>query len=449
MKKQLLTLLLAAVAIASDAASVVNKFRTDTEVCDPVLIYTGGLSKRADWTQAKNIRPYLTHGYADGTRDWFYDSFIYNETNWTDKVTKETRVLINAKGGQLPATKADWDAYLQHVLGPKGDLATLDAQIDYWKQSLGEPRMRHKVIIGMPYPCKDGRGTPNDCSWKKFNFGTIDGVDMDFSSRDHRLKASYYAVDEIIRLFEEGNFKNFDLAGIYCAEETLYSVQDFIKGVNDYIHEKGLRTYWIPFWSGNDQYALEWKAYGFDIAYRQPNYFFYTVPAIPKYRLTECIDQCKMYGLGLELEFETTSPSNALHEISPEYHQRLIDYIDYFEKKGVWAESGVAHYGGSKGYIELASSADPVNQATMDRLADIVRERQKRMVAGIESAEVAKESPFAYPGHGEIFISNAPDATIYSLAGVALHHGEGSWSCPAGIYIVSDGHGRTCKVVVR
>ncbi|MBD5233276.1 MAG: DUF4855 domain-containing protein [Bacteroidales bacterium] len=452
MKKHLITLLFAAAALVSDAASVHNKFRVDTEVCDPVLIYTGGLSKRADWTEARNIRPYLTHGYADGTRDWFYDSFIYNETNWYDKATGETRVLVNAGGGQLPANKGDWDNYLNHVLGPDGDLHALDAQIDVWKATLGEPRLRHKIIMGMPFPCKDGRGTPKACEWKKFNFGEIDGEDMDFSREAHQLKAAYYAVDEIIRLFNEGNFKNIDLVGIYCPEETLYSISHIIRRINDYIHTKDLRTYWIPFWTGNDQYALNWAEYGFDIAYRQPNYFFYANPLPTKMRLYECIDQCKTYGLGLELEFETSNPSNALYEFSPSYHQRLIDYLDYFEKYGVWAESGVAHYGGSKGYVDMASSMSPENQAVMDRLADIVRTRQKAMaeeLAGVESSPVLPESPFAYAGQGEIFISNAPDATIYSLAGIALFHGEGSHSCNPGIYIVSDGHGRTCKVSVR
>ena len=89
------------------SAPIVNKFGTDTEVCDPVLIYTGGLSKRATWNKI-NLRPYLTHLYADGHRDWFYDSFIFNETQWTDKASGETRVLINASAGQLPATKANW-----------------------------------------------------------------------------------------------------------------------------------------------------------------------------------------------------------------------------------------------------------------------------------------------------------------------------------------------------
>ena len=67
--------------------------------------------------------------------------------------------------------------------------------------------MRHKVIIGMPYPCKDGRGTPYNCVWKKFNFGEINGVDMDFSRIEHRIIASKWFVDEALRRFEEAGYK--------------------------------------------------------------------------------------------------------------------------------------------------------------------------------------------------------------------------------------------------
>ncbi|MCM1067908.1 MAG: DUF4855 domain-containing protein [Muribaculaceae bacterium] len=457
MKLRILTLitLLAGVASAALGARPVNKFGVDTEVCDPVLIYTGGLAKRALWTE-QNLRPYLTHLYADGTRDWLYDAFIFNETNWTTRTASgktETRVLINASGGQLPATKAEWDAYFDHIFSPEHDIAALDRAIDSYREELGEPRLRHKVIIGIPFPCKDGRGTPTACEWKKFDFGTINDTDMDFSQPDHRIEASKWAVDEVIRRFGEAGYRNLDLAGIYCAEETLWSVKDFIKTVNLYIRSKGLRTYWIPYWgTGNDVYAHEWKNYAFDMVYRQPNYFFYKNGTLPeKTQLTDCITMSKRYGLGLELEFETSGTSNGLHNVAPHMHQRLIDYLDAFEEKLVWETSGVAHYSGSKGMLDMLNSNDPVNQATMDRLAELVRKRQTAFAeqSGIDAPEAAPEAPFAYPGKGEIFISNAPEAVVYSITGAVVHSGEGRFSCPAGIYIATDGKNRAVKIAVK
>ena len=455
MKFKFLTVIsLALAALCADAATVVNKYAVDTEVCDPVLIYTGGLSKRATWNKV-NLRSYLTHLYADGHRDWFYDAFIFNETNWYDSKTNETRVLVNAGGGQLPGTKADWEAFLDHIFADNHDIAALDALIGEWKEKLGEPRLKHKVIIGLCFPCKDGRGTPKACEWKKFDFGTVNGVDMDFSKEGHRIIASKWYIDEALRRFEEKGYKNLELAGFYCPEETLYTVGSFVKAVNDYIHEKGYRSYWIPYWANNDQYALNWKdRYHFDMTWRQPNYFFYesngSLPPINQ--LNSCIRQSKQYGLGLELEFETSGTSNGMHETSPEMHQRLIDYIDAFEEFGVWDESGVAHYGGSKGYCDMAASLDPVNQATMDRLCDIVIRRQNAFAGdtGIEDNTVAPEVQFAYPGTGSIFIpADFPAASVYNTSGMLVHSGDGTFFCRSGIYIVTDGNGRTVKVAVK
>lgn len=459
MKLKFITLIVLAILCAAsiDAATIVNQYGKDDRVCDPVLIYTGGLTKRLTWNKS-NLRPWLTHIYSDGHTDWFYDTFIFNETNWTSRADGETRVLVNAGGGQLPGTKADWIEYLDHIFSPTHDIAVLDDLIEDYKTGsnravkLGEPRMRHKVIIGMPYPCKDGRDTPRNCVWKKFDFGEINGVDMDFSRIEHRIIASKWFVDEALRRFEAAGYKNVDLAGFYCPEETMYTVGDFAATVNLYIKSLGYNTYWIPYWENNDQYALNCKdTYKFDMTWRQPNYFFYANPATPKSQLIECIKQSKQYGLGLELEFEAEGTSNGLHSAGTGMHQRLVDYIDAFEEYGVWEESGVAHYAGSKGFYLMATQGDYVDRATIDRLASLVAERQRAFAgnSGIDNIVGGGESTFAYSGKGYIRIDGAPDAVIYTLTGIALYHGEGTFECRPGIYIASDGHGHSIKTVVR
>lgn len=361
-------------AIASDSTP---GFAVDTEICDLALLPAGNLPKRAKWDKA-DLLPYVTHEYADGRREWFYDAFSFNDGTWVDEASDERRVLCNATGGQLPCTKANWEAYLDLVFAKDHHLGALDQLIGELKTTLGEPPMRHKVVLGQCYPAKDGRGTPGACSWKHIDFGTIDGVDIDLSKREHRIKAATWFVDELIRRFNEAGYKNIDLAGIYCPEEGLFSISDFVTDVNDYIHSRGLRVYWIPYWTDNDKYVHHWQDFHFDMVYRQPNYFFYTPQGtLPEFgRLEECIENSRGCGVGLELEFETSEKSNGMHEVSPMMHQRLLDYINEFERLGVWDKSGVAHYCGSKGFIQMAESDDPVNKQTIDRLASIVAKRQ-------------------------------------------------------------------------
>ncbi len=203
----------------------------------------------------------------------------------------------------------------------------------------------------------------------------------------------------------------------------------------------------------NEAYKFNWKdKYRFDVAYQQPNYFFYerggTLP--PYSQLVQAIEESKKYGLGMELEFETQDASNGLHEVSPEMHQRLIEYIDAYEQYGVWDESAVAHYSGSKGMIQMAQSSDPVNHATMDRLASIVIDRQKKKAAGVFIPTVEEHAMYAYAGEGEIFITgDAPDARCYSVSGALVHAGAGRFACPEGVYVVTDGKGKSVKLLVK
>ncbi|MCH5347393.1 MAG: DUF4855 domain-containing protein [Muribaculaceae bacterium] len=447
--KKIAMLLAALIAINSADAARVNQFGKDTEVCDPVLIYTGGVAKRATWDKT-NLKPYVTHTYADGHVDWFYDAFIFNETTWWGKPLCNTI-------GSTPATQADWLKFIDHIFADNSDLGALDALITEMKATLGEPRMRHKVIIGYCVPCMDHSyrspdGGDAGFQWTKFNWGTVDGVEMDFSKPEHRLAAVKWYVDECISRFEQKGYKNIDLAGFYSVEESMnprVSNGDMQAQYNDYVHERGLRAYWIPYWYDNDSYATVWKEkYHFDMAYRQPNYFFYnndgTLP--PFSQLTAAINNSKLYGLGLELEFETAERSNGLNEVSPAMHQRLIDYIDEFERMGVWDNAGVAHYGGSVGYINMDKSTDPVNHATMDRLADLVVKRQSAF-AGIEGVTAEQHRQVAYSGQGEIFISaEYPEARVYNIAGREVFSGWGRFACEPGIYIVTSGTGLTTKI---
>ena len=443
-KNIIATLLLAASTSAvADAQTVVNAYGKDDATSDITLIYSGGLAKRAVWNK-DNLLPYVTHLYADGHREWFYDGFLFMEFQ------RGSVVLGNSGAGQNPGKKEDWLWWVDHVMEEGHDLHALDELIGELKQTLGEPRIRHKVIISTPAPCKDG--TQGTTAWRDINWGEIDGTKINFTRKAHRTMATKWIIGLIKERFDAENFQNIDLAGIYWLEESLYSNGDIVPSINDYIRSLGMKSYWIPYNLNNAAYKFHWKdTYRFDVAYQQPNYFFYesdgSLPDMSM--LTGAIEDSKKYGLGLELEFETEGRSNGMHETSPAMHQRINDYIDAFEDYGVWESSGVAHYTGSKGLLHMAASADPVNQATIDRLASIVARRQAEF-AGVGEAATIGAATFAYAGQGEIFITDdASDAVCYNTAGTAIHTGSGRFSCAPGVYIVSNGRGEAVKLLVK
>ena len=104
------TLLLAASTSAvAGAQTVVNAYGKDDATSDITLIYSGGLAKRAVWNK-DNLLPYVTHLYADGHREWFYDGFLFMEFQ------RGSVVLGNSGAGQNPGKKEDWLWWVDHVM---------------------------------------------------------------------------------------------------------------------------------------------------------------------------------------------------------------------------------------------------------------------------------------------------------------------------------------------
>lgn len=352
----LFTLALAAGIPAAGAVDFpeVNSYGSDI-TSDMALIYAGGDTRPrwnvADWT------PYVVHTYSDGHKDWFFDAFLVLEFH---SASRGASFETSARGGS--ATKEDWEWLIDNHIKV---LASLDSTIAIARQTLGEPRMRHKVEIGVPSAIKQQRG----------GFGIIDGREMDFSKDEDRIAADCWGIDLVVERFNKAGFENIDLCGLYWVEESLFTNGGIMPVINEKIHSHGLRSYWIPYFPSNREFSCNWKHYGFDMAYHQPNYFFRR--DVPLSQLEETCDVSKQYGLGLELEFETIGTSRALHSDPDSYYDRLVAYLDVFGQKGVFDSSAVAWYSGSRGFIDMARSTDPKDREICDRMAGIIAGRQQ------------------------------------------------------------------------
>lgn len=417
-------------------------FGADKNISDLALIYAGN-ARRPDWTK-DDLRPYVTHIYADGSEDWFFDGFLFLEFDNNEGIQFQN-------GGELePAKQSDWLWLLDQFFTPGKKLDALDQLISEKKSTLGEPPLRHKVVIMTCAPSKNKAG-----NWDvRKTWGTIDGKPIYFASATGRQTAVKWFIDNIIERWNQAGFKNLDLEGIYWIEESLFSNGDIMAEVNDYIHSKGLRSYWIPYYIDNAQYWSHWNdEYHFDMCYLQPNYAFYdkqTGEIPPISLLNFAVDAAKEVGIGLELEFETQDKSNALHSVNPTLHQHINDYMDVFDQKGVFDRAGIAYYTGTQGLIHMDQSTDPVDHATIDRLARYVAKRQKQRnpAAGIHEIPTDTiDAPLAFAIEGNIYL--APDTCCHDLTGRVLYKGEGNFTCQSGVYVVSDNQGRSMKLYVK
>lgn len=424
------------------AANVVNAYAVDELTSDMALVYMGS-SSRPVWNQSA-LKSLVVHTYADGSKPtWMFDSFLFLE------FSIDGRHLDNKNGGESSAaTQAQWENLFksQMSINNKGEgMKVLDDMIGTLKNTLGEPAIKHKIVMQLPTP------QTNQTNW-----GSVDGHKLDFHSADDMQTAMRWAVDKILELWEQCAFKNLDLVGVYCIDESMNLVADRFREISSYLHEKGLKLYWIPYYSNNPSKNL-WAENGVDVAYQQPNYYF--DKNIYKTQLRGAIDDAKKYGLGLELEFhpdglwnyqrksdetDMTVPSKA------SYYNRLKDYIDEFEAKGVFDESAVAYYSGNDGFAKFAASKTPEDLAIMDRLAHIIDNRHKKLAAidNIHADDTAET--FAVAATGCIHVPDtAPLTRIYSVNGALLHSGPGTFPCQPGLYIAADGRGHSVKLAVR
>ena len=391
---------------------------------DLTLIYKGG-THRPDWTK-EQIEPYVVHTYANGDRQWFFDAFLFLE------FTNGSGTGYGTNLGNT-ANRSDWEWLLDRMFVKDTGMDALDQLIGELKTELGDPGFKHRVVVSCPSPIKDYT------EWGSLDDGTV----LTFNRQSHREKAVYWYIDQIISRFNAFNFKNIELEGIYWIEEHALSGADFLKKISTYVHGKDLRFYWIPYYTANGY--QNWESLGFDIAYMQPNHYFNK--EISDDRLDTACKLCKQYGLGLELEFETQGSHQVQYAGEDSYYSRLVSYIDTFEKYGVWDESAVAYYSGTKGFLDLSKSTTPEDHAITDRIASIVEKRHKAWIAGV--TDVVADTPVAAAaGIGEIVVAES-DSRVYSVDGRLVFSGAGKCLCPAGMYIVSAPGKKTVKLIVR
>lgn len=320
------------------------------EISDLALIYQGA-SHRIDWT-ADEIEPYVVHRFSDGTEDWLFDGFLFLE-------------FKDAQGNQYSpgydtrnARRAEWQWYLDRLFEPGKSLSALDRVISRKKKELGDPGFRHRVVLTVMVPLN------NQKDW-----GMLDDRPLDFSKTEDQLAASKWFIDQLTERFEKAGYENLDLWGLYWIDEDMVATNDFPKKISPYIHEQGLKFVWIPYFNapGHER----WRDLGFDIAYHQPNYFFSRW--VPKERFDQSIDEALKYGMAMEFETDELAQS----QIPNNTRDRMIDYIEAFQRRGVFEKSALAYYTGHHLLLDFLRNPTPENRELADRFARLIINRHK------------------------------------------------------------------------
>ena len=354
---------MAAVASSIDGPNPLH----NCPIRDLALIYQGG-THRIDWNEDE-IEPYVTHTFADGHEDWLFDGFLFLEF-------KDGRGVQYSPGyDSINATRADWEFYLDRLFERGKALDALDKVIEKKKVTLGAPPFRHKVVLTVFVPLKTngerGKTQNGFCTLPQQRpWGSIGSRALDLDCRQDQILAAQWFIDQLINRFAANGYKNLDLDALYWIDEDMVWTDDFPKAITDYIHGKGLRFIWIPYYDapGHER----WRELGFDIAYQQPNHFF--DKSIPDSRLYQAVDTARTYGMGLELECDERAQS----QIPDSWYDRMVAYVDAFEKTGSFAHTPMAYYTGYHLLLEFLRHPTPENRQLMDRLATLIISRRPR-----------------------------------------------------------------------
>lgn len=418
--------LLVATTCVCFTASAQNKGYAKDRLSDMALIYQGG-THRPDWN-VNQLTPYVVHQFVDGTREWFFDSFLFLEF----ETARPNGYGFGNGYGVAPARKTEWLWLLDRIFEKGKALDALNTAIGNFKTELGEPGFRHRIVLGLVVPCEN-----------QTNWGALNGDSLNFIFRGNQLEAEYWYIDQLIERFDAAGYENFDLEGFYWLDESTAASADLPATVSTYIHSKGYKFYWIPYWNANG--AINWQAYGYDVAYQQPNHYFNK--NILDSRLDDACRFAKQYGLGLEMEFE----SSVLYEKTDSYYSRLETYIDKFEKNGVFDSSSIAYYSGTKAILDMYNSPYIENTRILDRIAQHVKERHAANVSGIRDVDEDKnEYAIATSSTGRIdVIAGVKNVKCYSINGQLVAQGDGSFFVSPGFYIVKDENEHVVKLCVK
>lgn len=346
MKRSLPISVLAATAVTLLCTSCGGSKVGRAPVRDLVLIYDGGEHRTVKW----NAEQFADYVATDGeTPEWLFDGFLFLE------IHSGTGLSYASGYTPTPARKQDWITLIDKYLTPGHDIAALNECVGTMRERIPGPFHRRKIVLSLPEPI------PGQTDW-----GEIDGRSLDFNDDADRTAACKWYIDLLIERFTAAGLDNLQLCGFYWLAEEATNTRTFVAQVSDYIHEKGLDFYWIPYFK-SDGYD-QWRELGFDKAYLQPNHFFND--AIPDSRIDETCRLATQAGMSLEMEFD----ENALQQNGR--GSRMKAYIDSYERNGIFDNNDLAYYQGNNAF-SLLRHGTAEDRALYERLASIIARRQK------------------------------------------------------------------------
>jgi len=248
------------------------------------------------------------------------------------------------RGSDWLADGADWSAILDSLFSAGGPVARLDSAVALLDAQVGTLGHPFRVSFLLPHPPSPSLKFLD----KIFRTDTLPGLVSAVSA---------YAT-EVGRRFHR-SYRHLELDAFQWGDEgMLPSDTALVVGVGQEVHKLGKRFLWVP--AFGVRRATDWRVFGFDDAWLQPNYFFH--PDVPATRLDTAFALARAAKMGVELEFDRRMFG------PPEFSDRLEPYLTAFESAPDLRVRSIVIYEGAGALLILARSRDEWHRDLYHRL---------------------------------------------------------------------------------
>lgn len=346
------------------------------------LLYNGQYANGlGDWNKERII-PNISYVNKDGEPvDWLFDGILY--LGLTSPAGRDFGV------GQT--ILEDWNWYLDKTFAAAGDMQQLNEATVEVGAKLNQPDHKVKVVLMIPNPgeyINDFGDVDGDGISESFN----DSVVGKEKALENRIKVMQWWLDQVRQRWQEANYSNLELVGMYWLEEQISPSDtgpDLLKAVSGKVHDMNLKFFWIPHSLAYKSFM--WKDVGFDVVALQPNYFF---GAMDSDRLEDTANLAKQYGMSIEVEFDDRMLTDGV------FRERYIEYLNSGVETGLMKNGFRAYYQGNNAVYNLGVSKDPSLRLMYDWLYQFLNGTY--IIDGSATSETMAELVRAYVASNEI-----------------------------------------------
>jgi len=328
---------------------------------DLVLCYGGSHHRTPYRWDKERFTPFVTYVDESGREHWLFDGFLCLEFQDSSRPDggKYAYMVGVLRGQGISAGKQQWKELIDYWFDGDNGVNALEAAVKEASQRLGTPPAKRKVVMVMPDPIiyEEYADTNTSTTY----WGELNGRRLDFAKASDRIAAYKWYIDSVRRLFDEADYRYVELAGFYIVSEDLATPGDgwnpelkrweeVIPEVAEYLHALNESLCWIPY--NRAAGYRNWKRFGIDYAYMQPNYFWDNKGEKP---LSRFFSDIKANDLAMEFEFDDALLEKTAG--SEVYRRRLREYMDGAKEHGIYGRKPLAYYHGQNTLYELSVSA--------------------------------------------------------------------------------------------